>query len=159
MKNIDLSKFSFGITAAITTSLAIIIGLGPTHNPKIYIISTLLVLAIADNLTDSLGIHIYRESQCIGEERDTILNTISNFLTRLTIMIILIIFVYLLPMQYAILASVIVGLSLLIVLSYLIAIRQKKNPYKAVLEHIGIVVVVIIISYFLGQIITNYFNI
>ena len=159
MKNIDLSRFSFGITAAITTSLAIIIGLGPTHNPKIYIISTLLVLAIADNLTDSLGIHIYRESQCIGEKRDTLISTISNFLTRLTISITLIMFVFLLPMQYAIISSVVLGLSLLTVLSYLIAIKQKKNPYKVVIEHIGIVVIVIIISYFLGQIITNYFNI
>jgi len=159
MKNIDLSRFSFGITAAITTSLAIIIGLGPTHNPKIYIISTLLVLAIADNLTDSLGIHIYRESQCIGEKRDTLISTISNFLTRLTISITLIMFVFLLSMHYAIISSVVLGLSLLVVLSYLIAIKQKKNPYKAVLEHIGIVVVVIIISYFLGQMITNYFNI
>jgi VIT1/CCC1 family predicted Fe2+/Mn2+ transporter len=159
MKNIDLSKFSFGVTAAITTSLAIIIGLGPTHNPKFYIISTLLVLAIADNLADSLGIHIYRESQCIGEKRETIINTISNLLTRLTITIAFILFILLLPLQYAIITSIIVGLSLLFVLSYLIAIKQKKNPYKVVIEHIGIVVIVIIISYFLGQIITNYFNI
>ena len=159
MKNIDLSRFSFGVPAAITTSLAIIIGLGPTHNPKIYIMSTLLILAIADNLTDSLGIHIYRESQRIGEKRDTIINTISNFFTRLVITITFMLLIFLLPIQYAIITSVIVGLSLLSVLSYLIAIKQKANPYKAVLEHIGIVVVVIIISYFLGQMITNYFNI
>ena len=159
MKNIDLSRFSFGITAAITTSLAIIIGLGPTHNPRLYIISTLLVLAIADNLTDSFGIHIYRESQCIGEERETIINTISNFLTRLTITITFILLISLLPLQYAIIISVIIGLSLITVLSYLIAIKQKTNPYKVVLEHIGIVIIVIIISYFLGQMITNYFKI
>lgn len=158
VKDIDLSRFSFVITAAITTSLAIIIGLGSTHNLKIYIISTLLLLAIADNLTDSLGIHIYRKSQCIGGKCDNLQNTTSNFLTRLSITASFIVFVFLLPMEYAIITSVAVGLFILAILSYLIAQKQKTNPYKAVLEHITIVVVVIVISYFLGRIITGFFN-
>jgi len=60
----NLGKYSFGATSAVTTSLAIIAGLGGTINPKISIASTLLVLAIADNISDSLGIHVFQESQC-----------------------------------------------------------------------------------------------
>ncbi|HEY4699475.1 MAG TPA: hypothetical protein VIH27_03785 [Nitrososphaerales archaeon] len=58
----DPSKFSFGATSSTVTSLGIIFGLISTGNPKASIIGSLLVVAIADNIADSLGIHINRES-------------------------------------------------------------------------------------------------
>jgi VIT1/CCC1 family predicted Fe2+/Mn2+ transporter len=131
--------------------------LGTAHNPKIIIISTLLVLAIADNISDSFGIHIYRESQSLSNK--SLINTLSNFLTRLAVTLVFILLILFLPLQYAILSSVIIGLSLLSILSYQIAINQKMNPYLAILQHIGVAAIVIIVSYFLGQMITNMFNI
>jgi VIT1/CCC1 family predicted Fe2+/Mn2+ transporter len=131
--------------------------LGTAHNPKIIIISALLVLAIADNISDSFGIHIYRESQSITNK--SLINTLSNFLTRLAVTLVFILLVLFLPLQYAILSAVIIGLSLLSILSYQIAINQKTNPYLAVFQHVGVAAIVIIVSYFLGQMITNMFNI
>ena len=58
----DPSKFSFGATSSTVTSLGIIFGLLTSGNPKASIIGSLLVIAVADNIADSLGIHIYRES-------------------------------------------------------------------------------------------------
>jgi len=131
--------------------------LGTAHNPKTIIISTLLVLAIADNISDSFGIHIYRESQSMSNK--SLINTLSNFLTRFAVTLVFILLILFLPLQYAILSSVIIGLSLLSILSYQIAINQKMNPYLAILQHIGVAAIVIIVSYFLGQMITNMFNI
>lgn len=58
----DPSKFSFGATSSTVTSLGIIFGLLTSGNPKASVIGSLLVIAVADNIADSLGIHIYRES-------------------------------------------------------------------------------------------------
>lgn len=66
----DLSRFSFGITSAIITSLALIVGLDQVSDPKMSIIGALMLLAVADNISDSLGIHIYRESQATGAENN-----------------------------------------------------------------------------------------
>lgn len=58
----DPNKFSFGATSSTITSLGIIFGLLTSGNPKASVIGSLLVVAVADNIADSLGIHIYRES-------------------------------------------------------------------------------------------------
>ncbi len=155
----DLSRFSFGITSAIITSLALMIGLNEVSNPKLSIISALLLIAIADNISDSLGIHIYRESQSSNAKKNSNVYTFSNFFTRLTVILFFVMLIIFLPLEYAILSSVIIGIFLLSLLSYLIAIYQKTNPYLSILHHVGIAIVVLITSHFLGQLITGMFNI
>jgi len=56
-----LTKYSFGASSAIITCLAFIIGLSHSSNPRLSIVGSLLVIAIADNISDSLGIHIFQE--------------------------------------------------------------------------------------------------
>jgi len=63
-----------------------------------------------------------------------------------------------LPINYAVILSVAWGISLLSVLSYLIAKEQKANPYTSILGHIIIAIVVIIISNFLNGFIINIFT-
>jgi len=154
----DLSKFSYGITSSVVTSLALIVGLDGITNPKMSIIGALLLIAIADNISDSLGIHIYRESAYSKAKNNIKVYTFSNFLTRLSITLLFVSLVMFLPIQYAILSSLVLGLSLLSVLSYLIAINQKANPYLQILQHVGVAIVVVITSHFMGQTIINIFK-
>lgn len=153
----NLTKFSFGATSAIITSLAFIISLSKTHDPKFSIIGSLLVIAIADNISDSLGMHIYQESDLKKSEIVRV-STFFNFLTRFFVILIFILLVLLLPITYAIVTSIIWGLSLLIVLSYLIAKKQKTNPYKAILQHVTIAILVIAISNFISGWIMGFFS-
>jgi len=153
----DLSRFSFGITSAIVTSLALMIGLNQTHDPKTSIVGALLLIAIADNIADSLGIHIYRES-VPGTESNPRVNTISNFATRLGVMMLFVAAVLLLPLTLAIVLSVAAGLALLTVLSYYIAHNQKTSVPRSIVQHLGIAMVVIVLSHFLGQQIGNMFH-
>lgn len=154
----DLSRFSFGITSAIITSLALIVGLDQVSDPKMSIIGALMLLAIADNISDSLGIHIYRESQATGAENNARVYTISNFLTRLTVTLIFVLIVALLPIYYAVILSLTLGLMFLSLLSYMIAVHKKTNPYTEVIQHVGVAVAVITISHFMGQIIMTIFS-
>ncbi|MFZ2455052.1 MAG: hypothetical protein WAX07_01040 [Candidatus Altiarchaeia archaeon] len=94
----DLSRYSFGATSAIITSLALIVGLAGAANPRASIVGALLVLAVADNVSDSLGIHVYRESQ-FRDHRGNRIYTISNFVTRLCITMLFVALVLFLPIQ------------------------------------------------------------
>ena len=60
---LKLPTVSFGATSAIVTSMGVIIGFGAGGISKSTIIAGLLIVGLADNLTDSLSIHIYRESE------------------------------------------------------------------------------------------------
>jgi hypothetical protein len=76
-----ISRIGFGGTAAIVTSMALITGLNAVGTGKSALITALLLAALADNLTDSLSIHIYQESERL-DEREAFIGTLSNF-TRL----------------------------------------------------------------------------
>ena len=154
----DLSKFSFGITSAIVTSLALMLGLDTMPNARSSIIGSLLIIAVADNISDSLGIHVYKES-LTTESSDLWVFTITNFVTRLGVMVFFIILVVTLPLNIAASVSVVFGLTLLSVMSYYIGVQQGINPAKSVAEHLFIAIVVIVASHFLGQFIRNTFNV
>ena len=144
------TRFSFGTTSAIITSLSLISGLDTMAHPKLGIIGGIFVIALADNISDSLGIHIYQESECITQ-REVWLSTCTNFLARFFVSLTFILLVAILPMNWAVICSIVWGLSLLGILSYSIAKREELNPYRAMLEHITIAIVVITLSHFIGQ--------
>src|SRR5512140_2034663 len=77
-----LRRISFGGTAAIVTSMAVIVGLHASAAQKSTIVGSLLIIALADNLTDSLGVHVYQESERLAE-REAFRTTVANFTTRL----------------------------------------------------------------------------
>jgi VIT1/CCC1 family predicted Fe2+/Mn2+ transporter len=151
-----LTKFSFGITSAVVTSLAFIIGLSGISNPKMAIIGSLLVFAIADNISDALGIHIFQESD-LKKPKIVAVSTFYNFFTRLFISAVFIVLVALLPTEYFIVSSLVWGIFLLSILSYKIGKEQKVNPYLTILRHLSIAVVVILVSFFLRTYIMNLF--
>ncbi len=150
------TKFSFGATSAIITNLGIIVGLDTLTHPKLSIIAGILVVALADNIADSFGIHIYQESECI-DTKEVWFSTITNFFTRIFVSLTFIALVAFLPLNLALLCSVVWGLALLSIVSYIIAKERKVNPYLAILEHITIAVFVITLSHFLGRYVINKF--
>lgn len=154
----DLSKYSFGATSAIITSPALIVGLGGTTNPRSSIIAALLVIAVADNISDSLGIHVYRESQ-FKDHKGNRIHTLSNFFTRFFITMIFVLLVFFLPMQYAIWSAIIIGMLLLCVLSYFIALYHNASPLWEIIEHISVAIVVLVASDLLGQVIHKLFGV
>ena len=152
-----MSKFSdygFGATSAIMTSLAIMIGLGSVPNSKTSIIIALFVIAIADNISDSFGIHIQQESQNMPPKEVSRI-TYKNFITRFFVCLLFVSLVYLLPIFVALILSAITGAIIIMMLSYLISKAQKVNPYKAIFQHLSVAIVVMIISYFLRLLITQ----
>jgi vacuolar iron transporter family protein len=153
----DPSKFSFGATSSTVTSLGIIFGLLSSGNPQASIIGSLLVIAVADNIADSLGIHIYRETTTT-EKENTRMFTISNFITRFGITLTFVVLFASLPIDYAAIFCVVIGLGILVFLSYLIGVQRKTSTIKEILIHLGVAIPVIVISHFLGQLIFTIFG-
>lgn len=146
-----IAKFSMGATAAIITSMGLIAGL-VYKGAKSSIIASLLILAIADNISDSLGIHIYKESEGVSR-REIAITTYGNFIVRLILAFTFIAMVLLLPPQTAFIVSSIWGLSLLSVLSYYIARSKQTKASSEITWHLIVAVLVIVGSKFLGNLI------
>jgi len=139
------NKYLFGSTSAIITNLALIVGLANSANAKTNIIAGILVIAIADNISDSLSIHIYQEAEGLTK-REVWVSSLTNFSIRLLVSAVFIMIVVLLPLRLAITCSIIFGLLIMIIFSYDIARYKKINQYLAVMEHVLIAVAVILVS-------------
>ena len=151
------TRFSFGSTSAIITNLALMAGLHSQANARVSIISGILVIALADNIADSFGIHIYQESEKI-ETREVWTSTILNFLARFIVSLSFIALIWILPLNTAIILSMIWGLLLLAAVSYMVAQNEAVNPYSSILTHLLIAVSVIILSNLVGDLLISRFG-
>ena len=132
-------------------------GLLEGTNPRATIIGALLLIAVADNIADSLGFHIYRESTSSKTENIR-LYTISNFTIRFGIAGLYVLLFAFLPLEIAALSCIALGLAVLAFLSYLIGVHRKTNPLREIFIHFGVAIPVILVSHFLGQLIFSLFG-
>jgi len=132
-------------------------GLHSEPNAKISIIGGILVIALADNISDSFGIHIYQESENI-ESREVWTSTIFNFIARFIVSLSFIALILILPLNAAIISSIIWGLVLLAVVSYMVAKNEAANPYLSILTHLLIAVAVIFLSNLVGDLLIGRFG-
>ena len=143
--------FCFGLTSGIITTLGLIVGLHSGTHSKLVILGGILAVAVADAFSDALGIHISEESEIKHTTKEIWESTFSTFLSKLVFALTFIIPIVLFKLSIAIMISVIWGLSLLCILSFVVAKEQKTKPWKVIAEHLIIAVVVIIITHYVGD--------
>jgi hypothetical protein len=144
------SRISFGGTAAIVTSMALIVGLDAAHAGKAGLISALLIAAVADNLTDSLSVHMYQESQRL-EQREVFVGTLTNFATRLMVCTSFVAMIVLLPERTAAWWGLGWGISLLTILTYLLARYRHVSAVSEIAKHLGVALAIIVVSQRVGH--------
>lgn len=144
--------FSFGVTSGIITTLGLIVGLNSSTRSSIVIIGSILVIAIADSMSDAFGIHISEESENNHSQKEIWESTIATFLSKFIFALTFIIPILFLELSTAVIVSVLWGLSLIAIFSYYIAKQQKDiKPYRVVLEHLIIAIVVIVLTNYIGD--------
>ncbi|PIN78585.1 hypothetical protein COY26_00210 [Candidatus Woesearchaeota archaeon CG_4_10_14_0_2_um_filter_33_10] len=151
MKISIIKGFSFGLTSGIITTLGVIAGLHSSTHSTLVVIGGILIIAIADALSDALGIHISEESEIKHSTREIWESTISTFLSKFVFALTFIIPFLLLSLSAAIIASLIWGFSLIILFSLYLAKQQNLTPYKVVLEHLIIAIIVVVITHYVGD--------
>ena len=140
---------SFGITSGVITTLGLLIGLVRATGSRSIAISGVVAIALADSLSDSLGIHISEESKT-DNQKEIWEATITTFVFKLLTAVSFLVPLFVFSIDLAILVSSLWGISLLSFLSYKISIGENRNYKKVVVEHVIIALVVILVTYFVG---------
>ncbi|MFH1838515.1 MAG: hypothetical protein ABH808_03415 [Candidatus Kuenenbacteria bacterium] len=151
MKHSIKKGFSFGLTSGVITTLGLIVGLHSGTHSGIVIIGGIFVIAIADAMSDALGIHVSEEFENKHSTKEIWGATISTFLSKFIFALIFIIPVLFLQLSFAIIVCIIWGLSLITIFSYYMAKQQNIKPWKVILEHLIIIIMVIIITHYIGD--------
>lgn len=147
------TRISFGGTAAIVTSMALLVGLDAANAGKATVLGALLIAAIADNLTDSLSVHMYQEAEHL-EQREAFVGTVTNFGTRLIVCLTFVLIVALFRRHAAAVCGIVWGMALLSALSYVLARHRKVSALSEVAKHVAVALAVVVVSKGIGHWIT-----
>ncbi|MFH0818389.1 MAG: VIT1/CCC1 transporter family protein [Patescibacteria group bacterium] len=159
MKISIIKGLGFGLASGIITTLGMIVGLNSSTHSKSVVIGGILIIAIADALSDALGVHISEESENQHSTKEIWESTISTFLSKFVFALTFILPVVLFPLNIAIIVSVVWGLSLIVGFSYYMARQQKyAKAINVVMEHLSIAVLVIVCTHYVGKIINSLFS-
>jgi len=155
MSKRHLQGIAFGTTSAVVTSMGMSVGLNAATASKATIVSGLLIVAIADNISDSLSIHVYQESEGL-ESRAAFRSTITNFLARLLATGTFVVLVIALPP--AMMGPVLLGwgLVLLAALTYRVARARGVSVVSEIAKHIAVALLVVFVSRTIGAWIRAY---
>lgn len=110
-----------------------------------------MTVAIADALSDALGIHISEEAENKHTAKEVWESTISTFSFKFIFALTFIIPIILLRLSTAIMVSVIWGLFLLGIFSFQIAKERGQRPWRIIMEHLVIALIVIIVTHYVGD--------
>lgn len=151
MKSSLKKGFSFGLTSGIITNLGLVVGLNSTTHSDIVVIGGILIIAIADAMSDALGIHVSEEAENKHSTKEIWAATISTFLSKFFITLTFIIPILLFKLSVAIIISVVWGLGLIIVFNYFMAKRQGVKAYPIILEHLLLAILVVTLTHYIGS--------
>lgn len=151
MKQTIKTGLCFGVSSGTITTLGLMVGLSSGTHSKTVVIGGLLIIAIADAMSDALGIHISEEARNKDAHKDNWEATISTFFSKFIFTMTYIIPVLLFNLTIAIFVSIIYGFILLGVTSYFIGREQKIKTWKVIVEHLSIALAVVIITHYVGS--------
>lgn len=158
MKKAIKIGLNFGLTSGVITTLGLMIGLNSGTHLKLAVIAGILTIAIADAFSDALGIHMSQESENNSSHKEVWIATLSTFIFKFLFALSFVIPVVLFSsLTTAIIVSIIWGMSLIILASYLIARDTNQKPLHVISEHLFISILVIVIANFVGILINNFF--
>jgi len=157
MKSQTKRGFGFGITSGIITTLGMIVGLHSSTHLKSVVLGGIIIIAIADSLSDAFSIHVSEEFENKSTHKESWQTAKSTFLSKLIFALSFIIPILLFPLKTAIIISIIWGLLLITLFNIYMAKKNNTSPKRLILEHLSITILVIIVTHLAGDWINSIF--
>jgi len=160
MKKAWMKGLGFGLTSGIITTLGMMVGLNASTHSRVAVLGGILLIAIGDSLSDAMAVHVSEEAVREKGEglRGVWISTLSTLIFKVLFASIFVIPVLLLPLEMAIFVSIVIGILLISLFSYIFAIKQNVRPIHVVFEHLVITCLVILLTYLVGTFVNNYFG-
>lgn len=149
-----MQGMTFGAMDAIINVLGIVVGLGVMGN-KVAVVVGLVVAGLANSMGNAAGFHVSEETEGVHTRREVWFSTILSFCSTFFVTIILLLPLLLLSLANAIVASVSMGITIMIFLALFVGRRLghgRKDGVKLVLEYVAMGVIVVIAAFYLGQV-------
>lgn len=142
---------SFGLTSGVITTLGLMVGLHAGTHSRAVVLGGILTIAVADALSDAMGIHLAEESKNSGPASHVWEATLATFAAKFVIAGTFVVPVLTRPLDQAVVISLVWGLFLLTALSFFVARAQAISPWRVIGEHLLIALCVVAITHVVGD--------
>lgn len=150
MREALLTGISFGLTSGVITTVGLIVGLHAGTHSRLAVIGGVVTIAIADALSDALGIHIAEESRAGRTGRQIWGATISTFLSKFLMAATFLIPLLFFKLATAVFLCVAWALLVVVIISDLLAKARGEGRLKTIAEHLLISMAVIVVTHYVG---------
>ena len=140
----------FGATSGAITTIGLIVGLHAGTQSLVAVLGGIFVVAVADAMSDAMGIHLAQEADPDSTSDHIWAATIWTFITKLVVALSFALPLLWLPLQTAVIVCVSWGLLIITLLSAYLAHIQRVKALPVITEHLAITIVVVTVSYFIG---------
>ena len=149
------------MTSGVITSLGMIVGLHSATSSRLVVISGIIIMAIADGLSDAAGVHISEESElekgiAKHTQKEIWAATIFTFISKLIFTLTFAIPFLTFPLKTAVPVAIIWGIFLLIFLNFTIAKIKQENSVMLITEHVLLAIFVIVVSHGVGHFVARW---
>jgi VIT1/CCC1 family predicted Fe2+/Mn2+ transporter len=142
---------SFGLTSGVITTLGLLVGLSSGTNSRAAVVGGILTIAVADALSDGLGIHVSEESEGSRSSREVWTATGVTVVAKLLMALTFLVPVLALDLDAAVIVSIVWGAVALSTLSYIVAVGQGGRPWSVVAEHLAVGAFVVVAAQLIGM--------
>ena len=157
MKESIKTGICFGLTSGTITTLGLMTGLAAGTSSKTAVLGGIITIAIADALSDALGIHISEESKKSTTNDHVWEATAATFFTKFLFASTFALPVILTDLPQAVTINIAWGIMVLSIMSYFIAKEQRTKPVHVIAEHVSIAILVIFLTDAIGTWISQNF--
>ncbi|NIO43911.1 MAG: hypothetical protein GTO41_29450 [Burkholderiales bacterium] len=140
----------FGATSGVITTLGLMVGLQAGTQSLAAVFGGVVVIAISDAMSDAMGIHLSEEADPESTSSQIWSATLTTFFSKLLVAISFAVPLLWLPLEQAVVVGVLWGLTIIIVMSYVLARLQQASVLRAIGEHVFIALAVVVVSHYVG---------
>jgi len=140
----------FGATSGVITTIGLIAGLNAGTRSLVAVLGGIFVVAVADAMSDAMGIHLAQESDPESTHEHIWAATFWTFFTKLFVALTFALPLLWFPLQLAVGIAVGWGLFVITLLSAYLARVQGTPILHVVTEHVLIAIVVVAVSHYIG---------
>lgn len=151
------SGIFFGATSGVITTIGLIAGLNAGTQSLVAVLGGILVVAVADAMSDALGMHLAEEANPDSTHDHIWAATIWTFVTKLVVASSFAVPLIVFPLRLGVMIAVGWGLIVITLLSFYLARIKQVSALPVVTEHLAIAVVVVVISHLIGLWVQNAF--
>lgn len=155
MSQASRKGFGFGLTSGVITTLGLIVGLHSGTHSTSAVIGGILIIAVADALSDSFAIHISEEFEKEHTVKQIWKSSLMTLVSKFAFALSFIPLFLLLTLYQAAVVSVIWGLSLITFFSFYIGYEGDIKAHRVVAEHLALAILVIVLTHYTGALIAS----